>query len=229
MPINVGMLIYEDVQPLDVIGPWDVFSFWKSISNQPINLYLIAEKKGYIQCSNNIILKSHCDFEHAPQLDYLVVPGGRGRLIQSQNKALLSFIRQQSQTCKLVLSVCTGMFLLYHSGLLKDKSVSTYWRAIPEMKELGQVKLRGKRIVKSGKIWSSGGVSSGIELALEMIREIAGKKIAGQVQLLLEYFPQTKVYCNKNTAKTLPSYDGNSRAENSNSFRLPRYIRNYMK
>ena len=229
MSINVGILIYEDVQPLDVIGPWDVFSFWKSISKQPVNLYLIAEKKGYIQCANNIILESHHDFEHAPPLDYFVVPGGRGRLVQSQNKALLAFIRQQSQTCQLVLSVCTGMFLLYHAGLLKDKSVSTYWRAIPEMRELGQVKLIEKRIVKSGQIWSSGGVSSGIDLALEMIREVAGKKIAGQVQLLLEYFPQTKVYCNENTAKTLPSYDGNAQAESSGSSSLPRYIKNYLK
>lgn len=225
MTINVGILIFKDVQPLDVIGPWEVFSFWKSISNQPINLYLIAEKKGDVQCHNDIILKSHCDFKHAPQLDYFLIPGGQGRLVQSQNKVLLSFIRQQAKKCKLVLSVCTGMFLLYHAGLLKNKSVSTYWRAIPEMNELEQVILIEKRVVKSGQIWSSGGVSSGIDLALEMINEIAGKKIAGQVQLLLEYFPKTKVYCNKNTAKTLPLYSGHSE---ENSLSLPKYIRNYM-
>lgn len=232
MAMNLGVLIYQDAQPLDIIGPWEVFSFWKNITQQSskannINMYLISEKKGYIQCDNNIILKSHCDFKKAPQLDYLIVPGGRGRLIQSQNKTLLSFIRQQSQKCKIVLSVCTGMFLLYHAGILKDKSATTYWRAIPEMKDLDQVRLIEKRIVKSGNIWSSGGVSSGIDLALEMIKEISGRKVAGQVQLCLEYFPQTKTYCDKNTAETLPSY--NSQKNNVHSSCLPKYIKNYLR
>lgn len=226
MVINIGILIYKDVQPLDAIGPWEVFSFWKNILKEPVNMCLISEKKGYIECDNNIVLKSHCDFESSPQLDYLIIPGGRGRSIQSKNKNLLSFIRNQSKKCKTVLSVCTGMFLLYHAGLLKGKSATTYWRAMPEMNDFDQVKLIEKRIVKSGNIWSSGGVSSGIDLALELIKAVSGKKIAGQVQLLLEYFPQTKLYCGKNTAETLPLY--NNQISHSLSSKLPKYIRNHL-
>jgi transcriptional regulator GlxA family with amidase domain len=231
---NLGIVIYKDVQPLDVIGPWEVFSFWKNAIDQPVNMVLISEDEGFIECSNQIILKSHCDFKSAPQLDCLIVPGGGGRVIQSQNKALLAFVRQQSKKCKYILSVCTGMFLLYHAGVLKDKSVATYWRAIPEMLELDQVHLSEKRIVKSGNVWTSGGVSSGIDLALEMVKEISGKKIAGQVQMLLEYFPSAKVYCQQSTAKTLPPYSNQSADQSADQSAeiqppfLPKYIKNYL-
>ncbi len=63
-----------------------------------------------------------------------------------------------------------------------------------------------ERVVKSGKIWTSGGVSSGIDLAFELIAEIAGKEEAGRVQLLFEYFPKRTIYCNVETAKSLPAY-----------------------
>lgn len=225
---NLGIVIYKDVQPLDVIGPWEVFSFWKDLIDrvdQSVNLMLISEEQGFIECSNQIVLKSHCDFKHAPQLDCLIVPGGAGRLIQSKNKTLLAFIRQQAKKSTYILSVCTGMFLLYYAGALKGKSVATYWRAVPEMLKLDQVKLVEKRIVKSGNVWTSGGVSSGIDLALEMVKEISGKKIAGQVQLLLEYFPSTKVFCQAKTAATLPRY-GNQPEDGQPPF-LPKYIKKY--
>ena len=104
------------------------------------------------------------------------------------------------------------MFLLHKAGLLRDTRVTTYWRALSELRSLKDVDVEEKRVVKSGKIWTSGGVSSGIDLALELIAEIAGKEEAGRVQLLFEYFPKRTIYCNLETSKSLPPGHARRRA-----------------
>ena len=189
MQKNIGILMYDMVQPMDFIGPWEIFSTWKNILNEPINLYLVSENGKKIICDNDISVDVHCSFETAPLFDYLIVPGGRGRNKESYNQNMLNFIKKQVENCQYILSVCTGMFLLYHAGLLKNKKVTTYWRAAPEIKNLKDVEFCGDRIVKSDKLWTAGGISSGIDLALELISELKGKEEAGKVQLLFEYFP----------------------------------------
>lgn len=222
---NLGVLLYENVQPMDVLGPWEVLSFWKNILHAPINMYLIAEQSGYVQCDNDIILKAHCDFNQCPSLDYLIVPGGRGRLTQVNNTKLINFIKQQADHCKYIISVCTGMFLLHQAGVLKNKTATTYWRALPELKACSDVQVIEERVVKDGNIWTAGGVSSGIDLAIELIAEIAGHETAGQVQLLFEYFPKNNVCCSLNTINTLPPYHGSTGVEQP---QLPKYIKKYI-
>lgn len=204
---------------MDVIGPWEVFATWKSVLNAPLEMLLVAEQGGSIVCSNDITLKAHTDFAHCPALDYLIVPGGRGRLTQADNPVLKQFIQQQAGSCKKILSVCTGAFILYHAGILKDEKITTYWRALPELKSLDNVHVQEQRVVKSGKIWASGGISSGIDLALELIAELAGDDTAGKVQLLFEYFPEGKCYTTLETINALPPYYTQYGAE-----QLPEYI-----
>ncbi len=220
MQANIGIVIYENVQPMDVIGPWEVLSFWKNILKAPVNLYLIAEKDSYIPCANHIVLKAHLDFEHAPQLDYLIIPGGYGRHEQVHNEKCLAFIKKQAKDARYVISICTGMFLLHQAGILEGKSATTYWRAMPELQSFSDVHLVEKRIVKDGHIWTSGGVSSGIDLAFELIAEVAGREAAGQVQLLFEYFPQTKVFASLDMIERLPPYD----SQQAKPY-LPQYIK----
>lgn len=223
---TLGILLYENVQPIDVIGPWEVLSFWKNILHAPLDMYLIAEQGGLVQCDSGIVLKADCNFANVPPLDYLIVPGGRGRLKQVDNDVLINFIKKQAAHCEYILSVCTGMFLLNKAGLLQNKSATTYWRALSELKKYPDVHVVEDRIVKSGKVWTSGGVSSGIDLTLAFIAEIAGKETAGKVQLLFEYFPKDTVYCAINTAETLPPYS--SDADNADQH-LPEYIKQYIK
>lgn len=222
---NLGILLYENVQPIDVIGPWEVFSFWKYILDAPLNMYLISEQGGFVPCDNGIVLKADHKFDDCPQLDYLIVPGGRGRVTQVNNAKLIGFIKKQAVNSQYILSVCTGMFLLHKAGLLQDKSATTYWRALPELKKYSEVHVREERIVKSARVWTSGGVTSGIDLALEFIAEIAGKETAGKVQLLLEYFPKDIAYCSLNTANALPPYFC---ADSSSNPELPEYVRAWL-
>lgn len=225
MQANLGMVIYEMAQPIDIIGPWEVLALWKSILNAPINLCLIAQTEGDVQLDSGITIKAHYSFANAPQLDYLLVPGGRGRMTQVNNEKMLHFIQQQAEKARYVLSICTGMFLLAKAGLLENLSATTYWRALPELKKFKNVNVVEERIVKNGKIWTSGGITSGIDLALAFIEEIAGTEVAGQVQLLLEYFPENKLYCSDKTIESLPGYQGGEKMHERD---LPAYIRAHL-
>jgi transcriptional regulator GlxA family with amidase domain len=143
-----------------------------------------------------------------------------GRLEQANNQQLIDFIQRQYQSCKLILSVCTGAFLLAKAGLLKHQSATTYWRAIEELAQDKTIKIVPQRIVKSGKIWTAGGVSSGIDLAIELVKEISGSNDKDKLCLMLEYFPPSSATCNLSLANELPAY-GN---KISNTQELPEYI-----
>lgn len=221
---KLGILIYENVQPMDFIGPWEVLSFWRDVLKAPIDMYLISEHGGEVKCDDHITIKDTCAFDQTPPLDYFIVAGGRGRRKEVHNEKLIAFIQKQARNSKYILSVCTGMFLLHKAGLLEGKSVTTYWRAIPEMETFKDVKVVGDRVVKNGNLWLAGGISSGIDLAFELIAAVNGKEAAGKVQLLFEYFPRDTVFCTPDMIQSLPCYD--DKIENAST--LPDYILDYI-
>ncbi|WP_045104905.1 DJ-1/PfpI family protein [Legionella hackeliae] len=223
---KLGVLLYPRVQPMDVIGPWEVFATWKNILGGPLDMYLVAETMDLVQGENGIVLKPHCEFSNAPQFDFLLIPGGPGRREQIFNKTTIHFISHQAVFCEYVLSVCTGAFLLNAAKLLQDKQATTYWRALDELRLNDDVDVVEERIVKSGNIWTAGGVSSGIDLALAFINEIAGSETACKVQVLFEYFPSNTIYCHKARTLELPPYtaDGLKKEET-----LPDYVKKIMK
>ena len=206
MAKKLGLVLYENVQPMDVIGPWEVLSMWKKVLQAPIEMYLVSENGGLVKCDDDIVLNAHCAFSNCPKLDYLIIPGGRGRREQVDNERLIAFIKTKAATAEKIISVCTGMFLLHKAGLLRNKPVTTYWRALSELRSFKDIDVKEERVVKSGNIWTTGGVSSGIDLAFELIAEIAGNEEAGRVQLLFEYFPKRTIYCNLQSSKSLPPY-----------------------
>jgi transcriptional regulator GlxA family with amidase domain len=82
--------------------------------------------------------------------------------------------------------VCTGSFILHSAGLLKSKKATTHFSMLDNLKNLDDIKVVEKRFIKDGKVWTSAGVSAGIDMALELIAEEAGGETAGKVQLYAE-------------------------------------------
>ena len=218
--MKIGILIYPHVQPLDAIGPWEVFSIWQKILAPSVELVLVSECGGLVECDSSIVLQAHVDFSGCDNLDCLIVPGGIGRIEQIHNVRLIEFIQRQSKTCQILASVCTGAFLLAQAGVLKGQVVTSYWRSIKELTESFEVQIVEQRVVKSGKIWTAGGVTSGIDLALELINEVAGKDSMDKVRLLLEYFPTSAHNCQLDLANDLPNYGSNQISRTD----LPKYI-----
>lgn len=220
MTMNIGFLLYPNVQPLDVIGPWEVFSSWRNLLNGPIELSMVAEHGGEIICDNSVSIRAHTSYEEAPQYDVLVIPGGRGRRAEVENRNTIDFLSKQASKADHVLSICTGAFLINEAGLGAGQKATTYWRALPEFRAATEAEVVEKRIVISGKYWFSGGITSGIDLALEFISHTATRDTAGQVQLLLEYFPSSN-FCTTSTLSTIPS---NETYPQNDETHLPSYV-----
>lgn len=192
--MNFGIVIFNQVEELDFVGPWEMATMWSKFAGGPEKCLLVAETPTAITCAKGMSVNPHVTFTDCPQLDYLLVPGGEGTRHEVFNPAMLSFVSAQASSAKAILSVCTGAFVLHASGVLSGKRATTHWGSLERMRELGDVEVVEQRYVQDGEIWSSAGVSAGTDMLLAFIAETAGEEAAGKVQFGSEYYPMTKRY-----------------------------------
>jgi len=204
--MNFGFLLFPDLEELDLVGPWEMVAMWSQYADGPEKCLMIAETREPVRCSNGMIIQPHLSFDDAPQLDYLLIPGGFGTRQQVHNQRLIDFVAEQARSCKAILSVCTGSFILHACGLLKGKRATTHWLSLKQLRKLEDVEVVEERIVKDGHIWTSSGVSAGIDLALEFIQHEAGDDTAGSVQSFAEYYPAGKNYGTFHKDSNAPGY-----------------------
>jgi len=204
--MNFGILVFDEVEELDFIGPWEMLTMWQKVAEGPENCLIVAEKRGAVRCAKGLSINPHVTFENCPALDYLLVPGGQGTRREVSNEILVNWVAQQSAGCKAVLSVCTGAFVLHAAGLLGGKRATTHWRQLDRFRELGDVHVVEERFVRDGNIWTSAGVSAGIDLMLAFIAETAGDDAAGKAQLASEYYPSSTRYGGYESHKEGPAY-----------------------
>ena len=203
--MTAGILVFNGAEELDFVGPWEMLSMWGKVANGPTCI-LVAEKLQPVVCAKGLSVNPDTDFETCPQLDYLVVPGGLGTRREVHNRPIVEFIRTQSLTCKAVLSVCTGAFLLHAAGLHHGKRATTHWGSLDRLRALGDVSVVQDRYTQDGNIWTSAGVSAGIDMSLAFIAETAGEDVAGQVQLQAEYYPFDTRFGGVESLKDAPAY-----------------------
>ena len=201
---NFGFLMFPDLEELDLVGPWEMFSIWREQTGEPENCLTVSEAGGTIRCKKGLNIVADTDFDNCPPLDALLVPGGDGRRAAAKNGKLLQFVRKQAESAQTVLSVCSGAFILRSAGLLDGLTATTHWGVLEELRETG-VEVIEERFIRNvdGKIWTSAGVSAGIDMALAFIAERAGEEVAAAVQLYAEYY--RRVYKNTHGEK-LPKY-----------------------
>jgi transcriptional regulator GlxA family with amidase domain len=192
--MNFGVLVFPNVEELDFIGPWEMLSMWSAFPGGPQHRLIVSQSIEPVLCAKGLSINPHVSLDSCPDLDFLLVPGGVGTRTEVDNPVLIHFIRTQAAHCKAVLSVCTGSFLLHKAGLLSGRKATTHWASLDRLRALGDVQVIEERVVNDGNIWSSAGVSAGIDLMLALIASIAGEETAGKVQLGSEYFPSSKLY-----------------------------------
>ncbi|MPM67899.1 Isonitrile hydratase [bioreactor metagenome] len=204
--MNFGFLIFPDLEELDLVGPWEIISLWSKFAQGPEKCLMIAENPGPVVCSKGMSINPHVTFADCPPLDFLLVPGGEGTHTEVDNPSLIRFIARQAENCTAVLSVCTGTFILHRAGLLTNKRATTHWASLPRLRELGDVEVVEERIVRDGNIWTSAGVSAGIDLALALIEYLTNEKTAGKIQLGAEYYPSGRSYGMVHKIPQAPEY-----------------------
>lgn len=180
--MNIGFLVYPNFTALDLVGPYEVLTYLGSVR-------LVAAHTDVIIAQGGLITVAHSTFEDAPLFDILVVPGGLGTTAALESPALLSYIQHAGEAAHTVMSVCTGALLVAAAGLAQGKTMTTHWLARQELTRYG-IQVSTKRVVRDGKIWSSAGVSAGIDAALELVAALRGDAAAQEIQLQIEYDPQ---------------------------------------
>jgi transcriptional regulator GlxA family with amidase domain len=123
---------------------------------------------------------------------------------------MLDFVAAQARSCKAILSVYTGAFILHAAGLLSSKKATTHWGSLDRLRALGDVEVIEERFTRDGNIWCSAGVSAGIDLQLRFIAETAGSDVAGKVQFTAEYYASGAAYGNYDSNSSAPGYIRNS-------------------
>ena len=183
--MQVAYLLYDRFTALDITGPHDVLN--SVPGNESI---FVAEERGPVRNeSDTLSLVADATLGEVPSPDVVVVPGGFGNRMLLKHEPLHDWIRGAHETSTWTTSVCTGSLLLAAAGLLDGAPATTHWLARDVLAELG-AKPVPDRIVEHGKIITAAGVSSGIDMALELVTKINGKEVAQAVQLGIEYDPQ---------------------------------------
>ena len=195
--LNVGILLYDDVEVLDFAGPFEVFSRTRltpgaesrrSEDSAPFQVFTVAKTKQSIRAVGNLIVEPHYSFSDAPRIDIVVIPGGWGSRKVMQDPEILGWTQRAARTARYTSSVCTGALVLARAGLLAGRRATTHWAAYDLLESLGEgVKvIRDVRVVQDG-IFSSAGVSAGIDMAFALVEEICGPSVADETAHYIEY------------------------------------------
>lgn len=180
-PRRIVMLAYEGAQVLDIVGPMQLLAAVNDELPRPAYaLSLLAEKAGPLLTSGGIKLVADGAYRDLPaKIDTLLVAGGSGGKAH-RDKDLLDAVAKGAARARRVASICTGAFFLAAAGLLKGRRATTHWRSVELLAEAYpdvQVE-RDAIFVRDGKIWSSAGVTAGMDLALALVAEDFGDAMA---------------------------------------------------
>ena len=183
--MQIAILLYEGFTALDAVGPYEVLSRLPQAA-----VHFVARDVGPKRTdTGSLALYADDTLTSIPHPDILVIPGGTaGTYAAAKDQHLLEWIQIAHASSQWTTSVCTGALLLGAAGILKGLTATTHWAAQATLESYGATYLP-ERFVRNGKIITAAGVSAGIDMALYLAGEIAGKPMAQAIQLGLEYDP----------------------------------------
>ena len=191
--MNVGILLFDDVQVTDFTGPLDVFLVASRVGQEPgaeprHNVFTLAVS-AQVSCAGGLVVNIDHGLDGHPPIDLLVVPGGTGTRREENNTALIDWIRTTAEATEITASVCTGARLMAKTGLWDGLEVTTHWNSIEFLRDTYPALnvMEGVRYVDAGKFVSSAGITAGIDMALHLVERLHGLEHANLTARLLEY------------------------------------------
>ena len=186
---NVAILIFENVEPLDFVGPFEVF-ISGSNNGKDFKVYTVAENDRPVKALGDLSINPAYTIATCPRPDILIVPGGWGSRKEMLNETITKWISEISNDVEIVLSVCTGALILAKANLLDGLKVTTNRLAINELRSIVSDTteiLEEARYVDNGKIILSAGVSAGMDASLYVVEKLLGKDRAIDAANIMEY------------------------------------------
>ncbi len=188
---NVAILVFDDVEILDFAGPYEVFNDAGELTSPTaFNVYNIGISNLPVVGRGKFMVTPRYSIDDCPQADILLIPGGFGTRPLLKHERLIRWIIDQSQKVEYLLSVCTGALLLAQAGLLKNCSATTHHGAFDHLQQLSPTTriIKDQRYVQaSERIFTSGGISAGIDLSLYMVEKLIGLETREEVAAEMEY------------------------------------------
>jgi transcriptional regulator GlxA family with amidase domain len=175
----IGVLVFPDFQLLDAAGPISVFEIAARFAGQPASIKVLAATPGLVRSSSGVEMLAR-GLKPSGAITTLIVAGGEGVDAAATCGRTLSFVRSVAKRGVRIASVCSGAYILAEAGLLDGRRATTHWRRTRHfVSSYPKVKLEPDRIfVRDGNIWSSAGITAGIDLALALAAEDFGEEIA---------------------------------------------------
>jgi putative intracellular protease/amidase len=185
MVMDIAILLFDRLTALDAIGPYEVLQRLPGA-----HVKFVGAERGPVRTDQGMLgLIADYTREEVTSADVLLVPGGIGTRALVEDEPTLEWIRALDATSEWTTSVCTGSLLLGAAGLLQGKNATTHWRVLEMLSQFGATPV-SERVVVQGKVITAAGVSSGIDMALQLAARIAGDDISQAIQLGIEYDPQ---------------------------------------
>jgi transcriptional regulator GlxA family with amidase domain len=194
-PHHLGILLFDGVEELDAVGPWEVLAWWtRSYPEDGYTASTFSADGRAVTCAKGLVVQPHHARADLPQLAVLLHPGGDTRAL-SDDPDHLAWLRGQRGSVPLLTSVCTGSLVYAKAGLLRDRPATTYWGALDGLTENDPtIEVRpDARWVDDGDVITAAGVSAGIDMALHLVVRLAGQDRARQVRRGIQYDPEPPV------------------------------------
>lgn len=184
---TIGLVGFDRIQTLDLVGPADTFQ----LANEAMppdsvgyrTLVISAGGRSFISQSG-LKIEADASFDDAPELDTIIVPGGMSmRVDEDIINSVADFLRERAKRTRRMVSVCTGIYAYGAAGLLKGRQATTHWRFADDvMRRFPEVRLECNSLhVRDGSYYSSAGITAGIDLALALVEEDFGERVALRV------------------------------------------------
>jgi len=182
---TLGAILYNNFELLDLYGPLEMFGNLKP----EIKIITVAEKVGPVPSFQGPQTLAEFDYQNCPPLDLLLLPGGMGTVRELDNPAIMSFLKQRVPSAKVTMSVCSGSWILAKAGLLDSRRATSnkvYFKMATQQSDQVQW-VSEARWVEDGPMFTSSGVSAGIDMSLAVIASLYGEDKAMEIANYTEY------------------------------------------
>lgn len=187
---SVGIFLFNDIELLDFAGPYEVFSVTSELNNyQLFKVFTICSDGAEIKSVNGLRVVPDYTFDNHPPVDILVIPGGVGTRAEVNKQEVLTWINKTCEGAKITMSVCSGARILGALGLLDGLEAVTHHEVIEHLAKIAPNAIidPGKRFTDNEKIMTAGGISSGIDLSLHIVKKLYGEEIVNKTIRYMEY------------------------------------------
>ncbi len=188
---DIGFVIYDGVQALDVVGPFEAFHAASQTAPEPAyRLRTLSVDGAPVRSETGLTLAADGALADAPPLHTLFVPGGAAARRTPPDRRLVEGLADQASRCERLVSVCTGAFLVAEAGLARGRRLATHWRFARDLAErFADVRVDAERLyLRDGDLYSSAGVLAGVDLTLALIEADLGEAAAMTVARYLVIF-----------------------------------------